>query len=178
MVTVSPPVSPSVVAAILMIQNPSVTAGTLLIVEWAFTHRTSQRRSWRANVRQRNQRRRATERAFPRIRGVGRPGNGFDRSEREIVPAHTGDHAMDKALSGIRIIDMTHNQAGPACAQILAFLGADVIKLDEPTGGDGARRNMRDKPDSDSLLFLLFNTHNASPTTNPTSKADKRPIPP
>src|SRR4051794_29442041 len=41
MVTVSPPVSPSVVAAILMIQNPRVTAGTLLIVEWAFTRRTS-----------------------------------------------------------------------------------------------------------------------------------------
>jgi formyl-CoA transferase len=48
---------------------------------------------------------------------------------------------MDKALSGIRIIDMTHNQAGPACAQILAFLGADVIKLEEPKGGDVARRN-------------------------------------
>ena len=52
---------------------------------------------------------------------------------------------MSQALSGIRIIDMTHNQAGPACAQILAFLGADVIKLEEPKGGDVARTNMRDK---------------------------------
>jgi crotonobetainyl-CoA:carnitine CoA-transferase CaiB-like acyl-CoA transferase len=43
---------------------------------------------------------------------------------------------MSKALEGIRIIDMTHNQAGPACAQILGFLGADVIKLEEPKGGD------------------------------------------
>jgi formyl-CoA transferase len=51
---------------------------------------------------------------------------------------------MDKALSGIRIIDMTHNQAGPACTQILGFLGADVIKLKEPKGGDIARVNMRD----------------------------------
>jgi crotonobetainyl-CoA:carnitine CoA-transferase CaiB-like acyl-CoA transferase len=51
---------------------------------------------------------------------------------------------MDKALSGIRIIDMTHNQAGPACTQILGFLGADVIKLEEPKGGDIARVNMRD----------------------------------
>ena len=50
---------------------------------------------------------------------------------------------MDKALSGIRIIDMTHNQAGPACTQILGFLGADVIKLEEPKGGDIARVNMR-----------------------------------
>ncbi len=49
---------------------------------------------------------------------------------------------MNKALSGIRVIDMTHNQAGPACAQILAFLGADVIKLEEPKGGDVARTSM------------------------------------
>ena len=51
---------------------------------------------------------------------------------------------MTQALSGIRIIDMTHNQAGPACTQILGFLGADVIKLEEPKGGDVARTNMRD----------------------------------
>jgi formyl-CoA transferase len=73
---------------------------------------------------------------------------------------------MTKALEGIRIIDMTHNQAGPACAQILAFLGADVIKLEEPKGGDVARRNMRDKPDSDSLFFLLFNANKKSLTLN------------
>ena len=43
---------------------------------------------------------------------------------------------MSAALNGIRIIDMTHNRVSPACRQILGFLGADVIKLDEPTGGD------------------------------------------
>jgi len=47
-------------------------------------------------------------------------------------------------LSGVRIIDMTHNQAGPACTQILGFLGADVIKLEEPKGGDIARVSLRD----------------------------------
>ena len=73
---------------------------------------------------------------------------------------------MTKALDGIRIIDMTHNQAGPACAQILAFLGADVIKLEEPKGGDVARRNMRDIKDSDSLFFLLFNANKRSLTLN------------
>ncbi|HEY1261847.1 MAG TPA: formyl-CoA transferase [Stellaceae bacterium] len=73
---------------------------------------------------------------------------------------------MTHALEGIRIIDMTHNQAGPACAQILAFLGADVIKLEEPRGGDVARRNMRDRPDSDSLFFLLFNANKKSVTLN------------
>src|SRR2546421_1308668 len=81
---------------------------------------------------------------------------------------------MSKALSGIRIIAMTHNEAGPACAQILAFLGADVIKPGEPKGGDVARRNMRDKPDSDSLFFLLFNANKRSLTLNLKSEDGKR----
>jgi formyl-CoA transferase len=73
---------------------------------------------------------------------------------------------MSQALSGIRVIDMTHNQAGPACAQILGFLGADVIKLEEPKGGDVARTNMRDKADSDSLFFLVLNANKQSLTLN------------
>ena len=72
---------------------------------------------------------------------------------------------MSKALEGIRIIDMTHNQAGPACTQILAWLGADVIKLEEPGKGDVARTNMRDK-DSDSLFFLILNANKQSLTLN------------
>jgi formyl-CoA transferase len=72
---------------------------------------------------------------------------------------------MTQALSGIRIIDMTHNQAGPACTQILGFLGADVIKLEEPKGGDIARQNMRDK-NSDSLFFLILNANKRSLTLN------------
>jgi crotonobetainyl-CoA:carnitine CoA-transferase CaiB-like acyl-CoA transferase len=47
---------------------------------------------------------------------------------------------MSQALSGIRVIDMTHNQAGPACAQILGFLGADVIRQKGSKGGDVAAR--------------------------------------
>ncbi|MBN9564451.1 MAG: formyl-CoA transferase [Alphaproteobacteria bacterium] len=72
---------------------------------------------------------------------------------------------MSQALSGIRVIDMTHNQAGPACTQMLAFLGADIIKLEEPKGGDVARQNMRDQ-DSDSLFFLLLNANKRSLTLN------------
>ena len=73
---------------------------------------------------------------------------------------------MTQALTGIRVIDMTHNQAGPACAQILGFLGADVIKLEEPKGGDVARTNMRDIEDSDSLFFLILNANKRSLTLN------------
>jgi len=79
----------------------------------------------------------------------------------------------NQALAGIRVIDMTHNQAGPACAQILGFLGADVIKLEEPKGGDIARTNMKDKPDSDSLFFLILNANKRSLTLNLKSEEGK-----
>ena len=72
---------------------------------------------------------------------------------------------MSPALAGIRVMDMTHNQAGPACTQILGFLGADVIKLEEPKGGDFARTAMRDQ-DSDSLFFLVLNANKRSLTLN------------
>jgi len=81
---------------------------------------------------------------------------------------------MSQALQGIRIIDMTHNQAGPACAQMLAFLGADVIKLEEPKAGDVARTVHADKKNSDSLFFLLFNANKKSLTLNLKSDEGKR----
>jgi formyl-CoA transferase len=81
---------------------------------------------------------------------------------------------MTQALTGIRIIDMTHNQAGPACAQILAFLGADVIKLEEPKAGDVARTVHADKKNSDSLFFLLFNANKRSLTLNLKTEDGKR----
>ena len=80
---------------------------------------------------------------------------------------------MQQALSGIRVIDMTHNQAGPACTQMLGFLGAEVIKLEEPRGGDVARSNMRDQAGSDSLFFLLLNANKQSLTLNLKSEAGK-----
>ena len=74
---------------------------------------------------------------------------------------------MDKALSGVRVIDMTHNQAGPACAQILAFLGADVIKLEEPRWVmSRAPLHARRQEGSDSLFFLMFNANKRSLTLN------------
>ena len=69
---------------------------------------------------------------------------------------------MTQALTGIRVVDITNNQAGPSCGQMLAWLGADVIKVEEPGRGDIARETHRDRPDADSLFFLSFNANKRS----------------
>ena len=73
---------------------------------------------------------------------------------------------MSKALSGIRVIDVTNNQAGPSCGQMLAWLGADVIKVEEPGKGDPARHMLKDRSDADALFYLAFNANKRSLTLN------------
>jgi formyl-CoA transferase len=73
---------------------------------------------------------------------------------------------MSSALTGIRVIDLTNNQAGPSCGQMLAWLGADVIKVEEPGKGDIARTSLSDRPGYDSLFFLTFNNNKRSLTLN------------
>ena len=73
---------------------------------------------------------------------------------------------MSGALAGIRVVDLTNNQAGPSCGQMLAWLGADVIKVEEPGKGDVARQCSRTGPDADSLFFLSFNANKRSLTLN------------
>jgi formyl-CoA transferase len=75
------------------------------------------------------------------------------------------DVMTEKALSGIRILDMTHVQAGPSCSQLMGFLGADVIKLEPPTG-DVTRQQLRDVPGVDSLYFTMLNCNKRSITVN------------
>ena len=73
---------------------------------------------------------------------------------------------MGKALDGIRVLDMTHVQMGPSCTQILAWLGADVIKVELPGRGDITRQQLRDLPEVDSLYFTMLNCNKRSITIN------------
>ena len=77
---------------------------------------------------------------------------------------------MRKALDGVRVLDMTHVQSGPTCTQILAWFGADVIKVEFPGRGDITRSQLRDIPDVDSLYFTMLNSNKRSITLNTKSE--------
>ncbi|MEU0409772.1 formyl-CoA transferase [Streptomyces griseorubiginosus] len=69
------------------------------------------------------------------------------------------------ALDGVRVLDMTHVQSGPSATQLLAWLGADVVKVEAP-GGDVTRGQLRDVPGADSLYFTMLNCNKRSITLN------------
>jgi formyl-CoA transferase len=81
---------------------------------------------------------------------------------------------MGKALDGVRVLDMTHVQSGPTCTQILAWFGADVIKVERPGEGDPTRGQLRDIPGVDSLYFTMLNANKRAITLNPKTEAGNR----
>jgi formyl-CoA transferase len=81
---------------------------------------------------------------------------------------------MEKALSGVRILDFTHVQSGPTCTQLLAWFGADVIKVEKAGGGDVTREQLRDIPDADSLYFTMLNHNKRSVTLDTKSPQGKK----
>ena len=80
---------------------------------------------------------------------------------------------MSKALDGVRILDFTHVQSGPTCTQLLAWFGADVIKLEKAGEGDATRAQLRDVPEADSLYFTMLNHNKRSITVNTKMPAGK-----
>ncbi|TMJ82532.1 MAG: formyl-CoA transferase [Alphaproteobacteria bacterium] len=69
-----------------------------------------------------------------------------------------------RALDGVRVLDFTHVQSGPTCTQLLAYMGADVIKVERPGVGDITRGQLRDVKDADSLYFTMLNANKRSIT--------------
>ena len=78
-----------------------------------------------------------------------------------------------KALEGIKILDFTHVQSGPTCTQLLAWFGADVIKVERPGVGDATRRQLVDVPDADSLYFTMLNHNKRSIELNSKDETGK-----
>src|ERR1700693_5835597 len=81
---------------------------------------------------------------------------------------------MGKALDGVRILDFTHVQSGPTCTQLLAWFGADVIKIERPGTGDVTREQLRDIDGVDSLYFTMLNHNKRSITIDSKSAGGKR----
>lgn len=71
-----------------------------------------------------------------------------------------------KALDGVKVLDFTHVQSGPTCTQLLAWFGADVIKVERPGEGDATRKQLVDVPGADSLYFTMLNHNKRSVTIN------------
>src|ERR1700735_3686114 len=81
---------------------------------------------------------------------------------------------MGKALDGVRILDFTHVQSGPTCTQLLAWFGADVIKVEKAGAGGITREQLRDVPEADSLYFTMLNHNKRSVTLDTKSEHGKR----
>jgi formyl-CoA transferase len=77
---------------------------------------------------------------------------------------------MSQALKGVRILDFTHVQSGPTCTQLLAWFGADVIKVERPGIGDITRGQLQDVPGADSLYFTMLNSNKRSITIDSKNK--------
>ena len=78
-----------------------------------------------------------------------------------------------EALKGVRILDFTHVQSGPTCTQLLAWFGADVIKVERPGVGDATRKQLVDVPGADSLYFTMLNHNKRSVTLNTKNETGK-----
>ncbi len=72
----------------------------------------------------------------------------------------------ENCLTGLKILDLTQFEAGPSCTEALAWLGADVVKVENPGAGDPGRSSGRHKADQDANYFLQYNSNKRSIAVN------------
>jgi formyl-CoA transferase len=97
--------------------------------------------------------------------GAAKPNGGTKANGNGLPkPSNAPWGAAGKALDGVRILDFTHVQSGPTCTQLLAYLGADCIKVERPGQGDITRGQLRDVKGADSLYFTMLNGNKRSIT--------------
>ena len=81
---------------------------------------------------------------------------------------------MSLPLEGIKVIDYTGVQSGPACSQMMAWLGADVLKVERMHTGDNTRIQLRDIPNADALYFTMVNSNKRSLEINTKTPEGKK----
>ncbi|MGC1466851.1 MAG: formyl-CoA transferase [Pseudolabrys sp.] len=104
-------------------------------------------------------------------KGAGKSGGKSNGLPKASSKAYGKD---GKALSGVRILDFTHVQSGPTCTQLLAWFGADVIKVERPGVGDITRGQLVDVKGADSLYFTMLNHNKRSITIDSKHPQGKR----
>ena len=129
------------------------------------------RRSRRRRRNPPRRRRASCARKPPQAGEEGRQARSREKAGREATngnglpkPSNKPFGQAGKALDGVRILDFTHVQSGPTCTQLLAYMGADVIKVERPGVGDITRGQLRDVPNADSLYFTMLNGNKRSIT--------------
>jgi formyl-CoA transferase len=95
-----------------------------------------------------------------------KPANRSTAKNGQPRPSSKAWGQAGRALEGVRILDFTHVQSGPTCTQLLAYMGADVIKIERPGVGDITRTQLRDVKGADSLYFTMLNGSKRSITVD------------
>jgi len=151
----------------------SKTAGKAAQAKIAATRKASRRATAKEVVTLRPSAKTASARRAkkPAANGARRvAGNGLPK------PSAQPWGQAGKALDGVRILDFTHVQSGPTCTQLLAWFGADVIKIERPGVGDITRGQLRDVPNVDSLYFTMLNHNKRSITVDSKNPRGKQII--